>query len=184
MNEFRIVQGPAITKRESPLSGSIRAVALDGEVLVSMEAPYFSNGSVFINVIRQVRNAPSTAVFTAFATTCVMSLLRSDGLVFVPKGPEYDREQELATLAGFTDLTVSLFMRLRLWGYDATLSGDRVLDPMSPIHAAEIVLDAMDGGKIEIPSLKDPLIRKIVETMAREGIPPQDRPPPSRSHLH
>jgi hypothetical protein len=161
------------------LVGPILAISDGGQQIVAADALLMGDCAA-VRFLRTSPQSPPEVLGATLAVVAVLALINCHGIPFVPGGREFRDERRAAEPLGFHEQTAISFMRFELFGYDPAPAGALILDPTEPIPLANIVLGLIGHGIVDVPVLNGRWVPSYLATLAREGVPLQDRPPGSR----
>ena len=161
------------------LIGPVLAVSDCGHRLVAADALLVGNCAA-LRFLKRSPQAKTEAMTAVLAVVAVLAVINCDGLPFIPGGSEFNTERKIAETLGFRDQTATTFLRTQLYGYISAPAGAAILDPTEPIELASYVSSLVRRDVVKIPILQCHWMLEYLATLAREGVPLQDRPPGSR----
>lgn len=133
-------------------------------------------GCLAVRINYKSANCSIEIASSLLATTTALGLFMNDReMPFIPFGKEHRFAQEAARLAGFTEQSAMLQLRLRQWQYLSAPAGALVPDLTSPLPLAEKVLLGIEEGQIDVPLFKLKWARQQLIKWQQQGVEFPDR---------
>jgi len=161
------------------LVGSVIATSMTGQKLVVADARLVGECAA-LRFLKLASHAPPDLPAATMSVLAILAVINCDGVPFIPGGPEYQDERRVAESIGFRHQTATTQLRAQLFGYKLAPAGALVLDITGPIELAELVLAMVKTGFVDVPILRASWMPDYLASLARQGVPVQDRPPGSR----